>query len=111
MELSDSPVAKLGTTRDPLLTDSPTTRSKPLAISGDRAIGVWEIDAGTAHDVEVDEVFIVLTGSATITVDGHAPVLVGPGDIVHLAEGAATTWQVHERLRKVYIAPVDGTSA
>ncbi|MFF3671441.1 cupin domain-containing protein [Microtetraspora malaysiensis] len=64
--------------------------------------GVWEITPGVVTDVEADEIFVVLTGRATIEVEGGATVEVGPGDVCLLAEGAKTTWTVHETLRKVY---------
>ena len=46
---------------------------------------------GTSTDVEVDEVFVVLSGRATIGVDGEAPVDIGPGDVVTLTQGAIAT--------------------
>ncbi len=67
-------------------------------------VGVWEIGPGTATDVEVDEVFVVLSGRATLSVVGWPDVVVGPGDVVRLRAGAATTWAVTERLRKVYLS-------
>ena len=67
-------------------------------------VGVWEMTPGVATDVEVDEVFIVLAGSATIEFGDGSPALhVGPGDVVRLAAGAETTWTVTETLRKVYL--------
>ena len=80
-----------------------TTRWVALEQTGTGEVGVWEIDPGTAHDVESDEVFVVLSGRATIVVEGSPDVLVGPGDVVRLRAGAATTWVVTERLRKVYL--------
>ena len=85
---------------------SPTTASAALAIVGDTEIGVWEMTQGTASDVEVDEVFVVLSGRATIEFED--PVLpslaIGPGSVVHLGDGQRTGWTVTETLRKVYIA-------
>ena len=66
-------------------------------------VGIWEHTVGTSTDVEVDEVFVVISGRATIAAEGHPPVEVGPGDVVTLAEGTATTWTIHEPLRKVYV--------
>lgn len=65
-------------------------------------VGVWEHTVGTSVDVEVDEVFVVLSGRATITWDGGS-VEVGAGDVVTLPDGLATTWTVHDTLRKVYV--------
>jgi uncharacterized cupin superfamily protein len=64
--------------------------------------GIWEITPGVITDVERDEIFVVLSGRATIAVEGGATIEVGPGDVGLLAEGARTTWIVHETLRKVY---------
>lgn len=51
-----------------------------IALEGTPAgeIGIWEMDPGTAQDVETDEAFVVLTGGATISVEGWPDVVVGP---------------------------------
>ena len=67
-------------------------------------IGVWEMTPGTATDVEVDEVFVVLAGRATVLMPGLDAVELAPGSVVQLTAGMATTWIVHETLRKLYIA-------
>ena len=64
--------------------------------------GVWEITPGVVTDVEADEVFVVLTGRATIEFEDGQALEVGPGDVAVLPEGAVTRWTVHETLRKVY---------
>ena len=88
------------------LADDPdgTTRWVALEETGAGEVGIWEIDPGTATDVESDEVFVVLSGRATVSVGGWPDVTVGPGDVVRLRAGAATTWVVAERLRKVYLS-------
>jgi uncharacterized cupin superfamily protein len=68
-------------------------------------VGVWEHGAGTSTDVEVDEVFVVLRGRATIEVAGGPTLEVGPGDLCVLESGARTRWVVHEDLRKVFVCP------
>ena len=55
-------------------------------------------------DIEVDEVFIVLSGSATLTFDDGEVIELSSGVTVHLRAGDRTTWTVHEPLRKVYVA-------
>lgn len=67
------------------------------------AVGVWEHTAGISRDVEADEVFVVLTGRATIEVDGGPTLEVGPGDVGVLEAGARTRWTVHQDLRKIYV--------
>ena len=67
------------------------------------AVGVWQHTAGVSTDVEVDEIFVVLRGRATIEVAGGPTLEVGPGDVGVLEAGAETTWTIHEDLRKIYI--------
>jgi uncharacterized cupin superfamily protein len=81
-----------------------TTRWVALGQTGTGEVGAWEIDLGTAHDIEVDEVFVVPSGRATVAVEGSPEVAMGPGDIVRLRAGTATTWVVTERLGKVHLS-------
>ncbi len=74
-----------------------------------REIGVWEMTPGTATDIEVDEVFVVLAGRARVEFTPcrrcRAPAhRHRPGSVVRLTAGMQTTWTVHETLRKVYLA-------
>jgi uncharacterized cupin superfamily protein len=88
-----------------VVSGAPTLGTTPVTTLGDSGveIGVWEMSVGAVRDVEVDEVFLVLAGAATITVDGSS-VSVGAGDLVRLTAGTSTTWQVTSPLRKLYIA-------
>ena len=67
------------------------------------AIGIWQHTAGVSTDVEVEEVFVVLSGRATIDVEGGPSLSVATGDVGVLDAGAVTTWHVHEDLRKIYV--------
>ncbi len=67
-------------------------------------IGIWELTEGIVRDIEIDEVFIVLAGSATITFGDGTSLRLRPGMIVRLHDGDHTTWEVHKTLRKVYIS-------
>jgi len=69
---------------------------------GLRHRGVWEHGPGVSTDVEVDEIFVVVSGRATIEVEDGPTLEVGPGDVGILEAGARTTWRVHETLRKVF---------
>lgn len=90
---------------DQLVDGAPTTATSALATVGGAEVGVWEMRPGVMRDVEADEVFVVLSGAATIEfADGSAPLRVGPGDVVRLAAGAETVWTVTDTLRKVYVA-------
>ncbi|MFD4960513.1 cupin domain-containing protein [Microbacterium sp. NPDC058389] len=87
---------------DQVVTGTPSTGFVELTDT----IGVWEHTAGTSTDVEADEVFVVLSGSATLSFTDStlAPVDLRAGSVVQLAEGMHTVWTVHETLRKVYVA-------
>ncbi|MBS1674198.1 MAG: cupin domain-containing protein [Actinobacteria bacterium] len=111
LPLAGTAVSDLVLSHEPLPADevvvgAPTTAIAVLDDTGDREIGIWEMTPGTARDTEADELFVVLSGRATVVFED--PVLpdleVGPGSVVRLAEGMRTTWIVTETLRKVYIA-------
>jgi uncharacterized cupin superfamily protein len=89
-----------------VLAGAPTTATAVLDDTRDREIGVWEMTPGTATDTEADELFVVLSGRATIAFeDPSFPDLeIGPGSVVRLVEGMRTIWTVTQTLRKVYIA-------
>ncbi|MFI1260767.1 MULTISPECIES: cupin domain-containing protein [Streptomyces] len=64
--------------------------------------GIWQITPGVVTDTEANELFVVVSGRATIEVDGGPVLEVGPGDACVLREGDRTQWTVHETLRKAY---------
>jgi uncharacterized cupin superfamily protein len=73
--------------------------------SGDGRVqrGIWQITPGVVTDTEADEMFVVVTGRATIELlDSGTTLEVGPGDLVVFQDGERTRWTVHETLRKVY---------
>ncbi len=88
---------------DHVTTGAPESGVADLPAPPGMEVGIWEHSVGTSTDVEVDEVFVVISGRAVIAAEGMAPIEVGPGDVVTLAEGTATTWTVLETLRKVYV--------
>lgn len=91
---------------DHVVAGEPTTGHAVLHALGDTEIGVWEMTPGTATDVEVDEVFIVVAGRGTVSFnDPELPAVeLRPGAVVRLTEGMHTTWVITETLRKVYVA-------
>lgn len=83
---------------------SPEAGSRKLAALGVAEVGLWEMTPGAATDVEVDEVFVVLRGDATVAFDDGESIELGPGSVVRLRAGDRTVWTVRETLRKIYIS-------
>jgi uncharacterized cupin superfamily protein len=90
-----------------LVAGAPSAGLRALAELGGTEIGLWELTAGTVRDVEVDEVFVVLSGDATVRFDDGTSLELRPGVIVRLRAGERTEWEVRATLRKVYIATGD----
>jgi uncharacterized cupin superfamily protein len=96
---------------DQALDGTPATGVAALAAVRDVEVGVWEMGVGSMRDTEVDEVFVVLAGRATVEFE-HVPgrpeglpaVELAPGSFVRLSAGMRTVWTVRETLRKVWIA-------
>jgi uncharacterized cupin superfamily protein len=89
---------------DQVVAGTPRTGLHPLGGFSGLEVGIWEMTPGVMRDVEADEVFVVLSGTATVEFDdGTTALSLGPGDVVRLAEGAKTVWTVTETLRKVYL--------
>ncbi|MFI5531412.1 cupin domain-containing protein [Kitasatospora sp. NPDC051853] len=69
---------------------------------GRRLRGIWQITPGVVTDTEADEMFVVVSGRATVAVEGGETLELAPGTVGFLREGDRTTWTVHETLRKAY---------
>ncbi|MEU6235689.1 cupin domain-containing protein [Kitasatospora sp. NPDC047058] len=87
-----------------IVSGTPEVSGRVLSESADgrQLRGIWQITPGVVTDVEADELFVVLSGRATIEIDGGPTLHVGPGDCAVLRAGDRTTWTVHETLRKAY---------
>lgn len=74
------------------------------AVSG-AGVGIWEVETGVLNGVVgADEVFIVLSGSASLLFeDTGEQVALSAGAVVTLREGQAVSWTVDETLRKIYV--------
>jgi uncharacterized protein len=79
-----------------------STASRTL-LEGALEVGLWEAGPGTDTDVEVDELFLVLAGAGTVTFADGSAVDLRPGVLVRLREGDRTTWEITERVRKLYV--------
>ena len=86
-----------------VVSGDPEVRVLALHDSDALAVGVWQHSTGVSTDVEADEIFVVLSGRATVEVADGPTLEIGAGDVGLLPAGARTTWTVHETLRKVYV--------
>jgi uncharacterized cupin superfamily protein len=80
-----------------------STAARTLSV-GDVEVGLWEAGPGSDVDTEVDEVFLVLSGAGTVTFADGSAITLRPGVLVRLREGDRTTWEITERLRKLYVS-------
>ncbi|MFF2994096.1 cupin domain-containing protein [Streptomyces sp. NPDC057950] len=89
---------------DQIVSGSPVVTGKVLweSADGKQSRGIWQMTPGVVTDTEANELFVVVSGRATIEIEGGGPLEVGPGDAAILREGDRTTWTVHETLRKAY---------
>lgn len=88
-----------------VVSGSPRQGIAELGEVGGCEVGIWELRDGVVTDTEVDELFVVLSGSATVELlDEDRSVQVGAGDVMRLVAGSRTRWTVTEYIRKVYIA-------
>ncbi len=93
-----------------VLDGSPVTGWKLLASLPNVEAGIWEHSPGSSTDTEEEEVFVVLSGRATVVVRDEQGIELerhefSSGDVGILSEGTLTTWIVQETFRKVFIAP------
>ncbi|MFB7171830.1 cupin domain-containing protein [Streptomyces sp. NPDC056254] len=87
-----------------IVSGAPVVTGKVLweSADGTQVRGIWQITPGVVTDVEANELFVVVSGRATVDVAGGATLEVGPGSACVLREGDKTVWTVHETLRKAY---------
>jgi uncharacterized cupin superfamily protein len=83
-----------------------TPRASSLALDGRQGleVGVWQLTPGEVTDVEVDEVFVVLSGRASVAFEDGSALELTPGTVVRLCAGDRTVWRVTQTLRKLYLA-------
>ena len=98
------PVPLAAVPAEQIVSGSPSTGAVDLA--EDMGIGVWEMTVGARRDTEIDEVFVVIAGDATVEFVSPAldAVELAPGAVVRLSAGMQTVWTVRETLRKIYLA-------
>ena len=107
MSIAESRLVSADVLAAPLVSDGPgplDTASAALVAVREHQIGLWAAGPGTDDDVEADEVFLVLSGAGTVTFADGSRVDLRPGVLVHLRAGDNTTWEITERLRKLYVS-------
>jgi hypothetical protein len=87
-----------------ILAGSPDVSELVLATSEDGRVvrGVWQITPGVVRDVEADELFVVVSGRATVEVEDGPTLELEPGVVGVLRAGDRAVWRIHETLRKVF---------
>jgi hypothetical protein len=66
--------------------------------------GIWEHEPGVSTDTEVEEVFVVISGTGKVTCIDSGKVLgLSPGVVGTFATGTRTQWEIFTPLRKVFI--------
>ncbi len=83
------------------------TKKRPtpeeLASLGVSSWSPWECDPSTfPWTYEADETAYVLAGKVTVTCPDGQKVDLGPGDLVRFPRGLSCTWEVKEKIRKVF---------
>jgi len=86
-----------------IISGAPEVFHKGIYEGDDVTVGIWQHGVGVSSDVEADEIFIVLSGRATIEIENGPTLEVGPGDVCSYPPGIVSTWTVHETIRKVYV--------
>jgi uncharacterized cupin superfamily protein len=68
---------------------------------GSMISGYWEATPGTYHATYTEYEFVhIMEGRLTITPDGGAPVVLGPGDAFIVEPGFKGLWKIDETIRK-----------
>lgn len=98
IELTHRPIKS-----DLVVTEGVTSAVSAVDTEGDMEVGVWEHSVGESIDTEVEEVFVVISGSGTVTCEQGGVIDLAPGIIGILPSGSRTTWKITETLRKVWI--------
>ena len=103
--------ADLGAAKPRPVVISGDPRERSVAVSSHNRLeaGVWECTPGTfpMRRDGYDEVFCVLSGHATMHIDGGLSFDLRPGSMLLTPAGTTGTWVVHETLRKAYMIVSD----
>lgn len=103
LDLEHEPVAASA-----VASGTPSTGLSELGSFGGVDLGVWEMSEGGMYDTEAAEVFVVLSGAATVEfLDADNAVTsthkLVPHSMMRFDAGTRTRWTVTATLRKVYL--------
>lgn len=87
---------------DRVLAGNPVTTDAQLVKQHNVRYGVWQIMPGRRVEVAPTGMFVVLSGRATVAVDGGPTLELVAGTVCVWDGGERTVWTVHETLRKVW---------
>lgn len=105
VRVADVELTPDGPKPDEVLAGNPVTSEVVLTRDDKVRYGVWEITPGTAVQVAPTGMFVVVSGRATIAIEGGATLDIGPGDVCIWDGGERTIWTVQETIRKVWCIP------
>lgn len=86
------------------MSGTPQTGEVELGTIDEISVGVWTHTVGVSTAIEIEEFAVILSGHATLVINGTDTVTLSPGTLLQLHEGDSTVWTVTETLRKVYVA-------
>ena len=70
---------------------------------GDQSVGIWECEPGPSRWLlEQHESIHLVAGRMTVQPDDGAAIEMAAGDVAVFPRGWSGTWQIHEKVRKVY---------
>ena len=104
-QVADAELKPDGLRPDQVLAGNPVTSDLVLARHDNARYGIWEITPGKAIQVAPTGMFVVISGRATIAVEGGSTFDIGPGDVCIWDGGERTVWTVYETVRKVWCIP------
>ena len=77
-------------------------------VEGPLAVGVWECSPGKVRLVNpFSEYCTVTEGRVTVTDGDGKQATFGPGDSFFIAQGEASTWDIHEAFQKTFFFQVN----
>lgn len=89
------------------ISGEPETGTLVLGSWQGKEVGVWDMTVGEIHDVEVDEICIIIAGVGEVERTLHGEKIIQeltPGIVLELHDQEKTIWRVSDTIRKIYLA-------